>query len=153
MLVGCVFFFNLDVIPHLFSRKYLYLKIWFLLDIYNFLKFFFFKIFYLKKIKKTVIFFFLLDLVPNFIMWKYLYLELSFLLDISNWYLIFRKFCSQNFLHKKIKKTAIFYFFLDLVPNFIMWKYLYLELLFLLDISNWCFISENFYLKIFCIKK
>ena len=98
-----------------------------------------------KKIKKTAIFFFLLDVVPNFIMWKYLYLELSFLLDISNWYLIFWKFFSKYILHKRIKKTAIFFFISDVVPNFIMSKYLYLEFMFLLDIYNWYLIFWKFF--------
>ena len=102
-----------------------------------------------KKIIKTAIFFFFLDVVPNFIMWKYLYLELLFLLNISNWCFIFWKFFSQNFLHEKIKETSIFFFFSDVVPNFITWKYLYLELSFLLDISYWYlffrkFFSQNF---------
>ena len=66
------FFFNLDVIPHLFTRKYLYLKIWFLLDISNltiFLKFFS-QNFCHKKIQKTK-FFFSLDVVPNLCLWEY----------------------------------------------------------------------------------
>ena len=35
------------------------------------------------------------------------------------------KIFSQNFLHQKIQKTQFFYFlfFLDVVPNFFLWKY------------------------------
>ena len=72
--------------------------------------------------------------------WKF-----GFYSKSPNWCLIFWKFFSPNFLHKKIKKTAIFFFFLDVVPNFIMWKYLYLELWFLLDISNWYLIFWKFF--------
>ena len=54
---GTFFFFNLDVTPHLFTRKYLYLKICFLLDILNLFWKFFPKIFVTKKYKKHQIFF------------------------------------------------------------------------------------------------
>ena len=69
-----IFIFVFGVIPHLFTRKYLYQIIWFLLDIsnltINFLKIFFPKFLSQKNTKNTKFFFFL-DIVPNLFLWEY----------------------------------------------------------------------------------
>ena len=83
-----------------------------------------------KKIKKTAIFF------ENMVFTRYLESDTQF---FENFFL--KIFCIK-------KKTEIFFFFLDVVSNFFLWKYewkyLYIELSFLLDISNWSLIFWKF---------